>query len=423
MRYILSFLLFCITFQIISTNKDYLDKMARAAITLRNIVKNKKYKMRNLQESDEIIPNTIPDLPPSVQESAKETLAPAQVFHDNVEMPSDIPLTQQGSPGTTAKSTKVQVKKFHKFERQTKALKFGVFLYFLNKPIVKTVIMRIIIKYKTRRLRSLQSTTTIKGESAPTTCVIKSEYEDKIGQIGSGDNIDYDCTSETSSSADIDEAKIDPTKPMVIGTETTPVSDIEFSEDSKDGTENLVTISNADVGVLDNTKYEIQDKKLILTGELKPKSTLAQGQRFNMDFFDTSNNKMKTVSCIVQNLNFNSGACTLECDTDATPLITNYGNLTLSKSTDADKLYLSINIPSDIDDAQKEATIDTNPSSSNNAFYRKNSSGLSGGAIAGIVIACVVVLAAASIAAIMLRKPTPPIDNTTVVGLKTVENV
>jgi hypothetical protein len=47
----------------------------------------------------------------------------------------------------------------------------------------------------------------------------------------------------------------------------------------------------------------------------------------------------------------------------------------------------------------------------------------SGGAIAGIVISCVVVLAAASIAAIMLRKPSPPIDNTTVVGLKTVENI
>ena len=40
-----------------------------------------------------------------------------------------------------------------------------------------------------------------------------------------------------------------------------------------------------------------------------------------------------------------------------------------------------------------------------------------------IVIACVIVLAAASIAAIMLRKPAPPIDNTTVVGLKTVENM
>lgn len=210
---------------------------------------------------------------------------------------------------------------------------------------------------------------------------------------------------------------------MVIGDETTPVSEIEFSEDSKDGTENLAKISDAKVGVLDNTKFKIQDdKKLILTGELKPKTTLTQGQNFNMDFYDTSYNELKTVSCTVQNLDSNSGACTLVCDTDDTPLRTNYGNLTLSKSTDEKILYFSINIPSDINDAQRVEEINTNPSS-HNAFYRKSSSGLSGGAIAGIVIACVVVLAAASIAAIMLRKPTPPIDNTTVVGLKTVENI
>ena len=58
-----------------------------------------------------------------------------------------------------------------------------------------------------------------------------------------------------------------------------------------------------------------------------------------------------------------------------------------------------------------------------NAKYRKKSSGLSGGAIAGIVIASVVVLVAASIAAIMLRKPSPPIDNSTVVGLKSTDNL
>ena len=35
----------------------------------------------------------------------------------------------------------------------------------------------------------------------------------------------------------------------------------------------------------------------------------------------------------------------------------------------------------------------------------------------------VVVLVAASIAAIMLRKPSPPIDNSTVVGLKSTDNL
>ena len=48
---------------------------------------------------------------------------------------------------------------------------------------------------------------------------------------------------------------------------------------------------------------------------------------------------------------------------------------------------------------------------------------MSGVAISGIVFACIVLLAADSIVAIMLRKTTPPIDNTTVVGLKNVENV
>ena len=50
----------CNIFQIISTHKDYLDRMAHAAITLRNITKNKSDNIRNLQESDEIIPNTYP---------------------------------------------------------------------------------------------------------------------------------------------------------------------------------------------------------------------------------------------------------------------------------------------------------------------------------------------------------------------------
>ena len=419
MRYVLSFLLLCILFQNIITTKEYVKRMARASLTLRNIVKNK----RKLQGTNEVtledpIPTTPTDIPQSTADAANETLAPAVTYTDDFEMPSDIPVTGENSTETTTtKTSVVQVKKFHKFERKTKIIKFGVFLYFLNKPIVRVVVMRLIIKYRTGKIRSLESPT-ITGESTPTTCVIKPEYAGKVGQEGNGDNVDYDCSAATSSEAEIDEAKIDPSKPMVIGNVSVPVSEIEFNEDAKDGTKNLVKISNATIGILENTTYVIQDKKLILTGILQPnKTNLQKNQPLPIDFYDTSINEKKKVSCTV--LDYDSISCntTIECKTDETPIRTNYGNLTLS-SHNSDILYLTFNIPPGVNN---EEIINTN--TARNTYYRKSSSGLSGGAIAGIVIACVVVLAAASIAAIMLRKPAPPIDNTTVVGLKTVENI
>ena len=421
MRYVLSFLLLCILFQNIITTKDYVKRMARASLTLRNIVKNKRKLQQDTTEvtPEDPIPTTPTDIPQSTADAAKETLAPAVNYTDDFEMPSDIPVTGENSTETTTtKTSVVQVKKFHKFERKTKIIKFGVFLYFLNKPIVRVVVMRLTIKYKkTGRLRSLQSPT-ITGESTATTCVIKPEYEEKVGQEGNGDNVDYDCSAATSSEAEIDEAKIDPSKPMVIGNESVPVSEIEFNEDAKDGTKNLVNISNATIGILENTTYVIQDKKLILTGILQPKSTkLEKGQSLPIDFYDTSINEKKNVYCTVLDFDSSSRNTTIECNTDETPIRTNYGNLTLS-SHNSDTLYLTFNIPPGVNN---EETINTN--TARNTYYRKSSSGLSGGAIAGIVIACVVVLAAASIAAIMLRKPAPPIDNTTVVGLKTVENI
>ena len=62
-------------------------------------------------------------------------------------------------------------------------------------------------------------------------------------------------------------------------------------------------------------------------------------------------------------------------------------------------------------------------SSGSRLTYNKSSSGLSGGAIAGIVIACVAVLIAAAIAVIMLKKPSPPVENTTTVANLQTENL
>ena len=77
-----------------------------------------------------------------------------------------------------------------------------------------------------------------------------------------------------------------------------------------------------------------------------------------------------------------------------------------------------------VNEVQKAAlTPIVTPYSGRNVYW-KSSSGLSGGAIAGIVIAWVVAIIAASILAIMFRRPKPaPVDNTTVVGLNTVENL
>ena len=138
-----------------------------------------------------------------------------------------------------------------------------------------------------------------------------------------------------------------------------------------------------------------------------------------MKFYDYSKGELSnTITC----KSIGSGDnCQIECDTTQNPLSFYVRNLTNSEYQTAgpnDDKYVIINTDDSQDDGRLQHSI-----ANSNSIYRKNSSGLSGGAIAGIVIACVVVLAAASIAAIMLRKPSPPIDNTTVVGLKTVENI
>ena len=408
MKNVLSFLFLCFIVQTISTSMDLKNRKTRETIR----------KLQGTDLEDDIIPNTyISDLP----KEAENTTAEPETFTGDYKLPPAISTTSFNETTNTDSPVALQVRKFHKFEKKNKSIKFGLFLYYLNMPIAETVIMRLAIKYNTRRLRSLQSDQ-ITGESTPTTCQIKNDFRNRIGKNGDGENIDYDCTAQTSvDTSKIQNVVLDPTMPMVVGKSAISFNDVEFTEDSKDGTQNLLDISSVPSGILDETTASMIDNKLIIKGILKPSDTLNQNQNFDLELYDLSNNEMKTVSCKVNEIKTNSGSCTIECDTVKTPLSSNLGNLTLAKSSNPEKLYLKINT----DKSKDQNQIITSESINNsNVLSNKSSSGLSGGAIAGIVIACVAVLAAASIIAICLRRPKPVVDTTiTVMGLQNGENI
>ena len=408
MKNVLSFLFLCFIVQTISTSMDLKNRKTRETIR----------KLQGTDLEDDIIPNTyISDLP----KEAEKTTAEPETFTGDYKLPPAISTTSFNETTNTDSPVALQVRKFHKFEKKNKSIKFGLFLYYLNMPIAETVIMRLAIKYNTRRLRSLQSDQ-ITGESTPTTCQIKNDFRNRIGKNGDGENIDYDCTAQTSvDTSKIQNVVLDPTMPMVVGKSAISFNDVEFTEDSKDGTQNLLDISSVPSGILDETTASMIDNKLIIKGILKPSDTLNQNQNFDLELYDLSNNEMKTVSCKVNEIKTNSGSCTIECDTVKTPLSTNLGNLTLAKSSNPEKLYLKINTDKSKDQNQLITSESINNS---NVLSNKSSSGLSGGAIAGIVIACVAVLAAASIIAICLRRPKPVVDTTiTVMGLQNGENI
>ena len=408
MKNVLSFLFLCFIVQTISTSMDLKNRKTRETIR----------KLQGTDLEDDIIPNTyISDLP----KEAENTTAEPETFTGDYKLPPAISTTSFNETTNTDSPVALQVRKFHKFEKKNKSIKFGLFLYYLNMPIAETVIMRLAIKYNTRRLRSLQSDQ-ITGESTPTTCQIKNDFRNRIGKNGDGENIDYDCTAQTSvDTSKIQNVVLDPTMPMVVGKSAISFNDVEFTEDSKDGTQNLLDISSVPSGILDETTASMIDNKLIIKGILKPSDTLNQNQNFDLELFDLSNNEMKTVSCKVNEIKTNSGSCTIECDTVKTPLSTNLGNLTLAKSSNPEKLYLKTNTDKSKDQNQLITSESINNS---NVLSNKSSSGLSGGAIAGIVIACVAVLAAASIIAICLRRPKPVVDTTiTVMGLQNGENI
>ena len=286
-------------------------------------------------------------------------------------------------------------------------INFNIFFYFLNMVIPNKVFVP--LKVNHNRLRNLADETV----QAVCTRTGTETEEDSAG----GQSQKFTCEANVETSTGVKDLSISSTDPIItqVGNKNTTAaaSDISFTEDAKNAGSDL---ENAEGNV---------DKTLILQNGVLGGKT---GDKFtiNGDLVEIENGKTinlnldSKIPCKVTRTG-TGDAVQLNCDTNGA-------------SVDSDLFFKSgmegttkvfLNMTDETSHIKITGDNSTDPNDNGRSYYRKSSSGLSGGAIAGIVIACVVALIAASIAAIMLRKPTvaQPVENTTAVQLRTVENI
>ena len=295
-----------------------------------------------------------------------------------------------------------------------KSFTFNIFFYFLNMAIPSRVFVP--LKLTLGRLRSLED------RSIESTCTPSGEATDK--DVVGGQSQRFECTGDVETSSDIKGLSISANDPVTTqGSDgknaTVTTDDINFSEDASKAASSIESAKDNvnKVVILQNGIIASQNKdQFTIAGNLV--DDVKDGDPLILDLYDELTISNKKILCSVKR---NSGqAVEVNCDTNGENL---KAGLNFKSGMDGStKVFLNMtdeNAIIEINDANSTVP------SGNNVVYRKNSSGLSGGAIAGIVIACVVALIAASIVALMLRKPTvtPPIDNTTAVQLRSVDNL
>ena len=449
MKHVFLLLLLCLIFQNILTARGTLRmRMAKAAQALKLISKTKEKNLRKLQNTDVVSDTEAGDSSSGNQtetsgvipDTSVQTSLPVENYTDS--SPADAPESANATaananvsvdkpvavtPKTTGNSkAAVQVTKFHNFKQPTTKgpgkVTFGVFFYFVGRPIVKFIVMRLRITYKSG-LRNLQETT---AESARTDCTLSDpSLAGKTLSEEDGKNVNYNCEANaTQGDASTANFTLNTDVPMTMvnanGTaETLDFAEVNFNGDAADESTSLQsnTVEVTESYTFTADDFGFNKQILIFTGKLKPlrrlrNLELSEGQSIQMTLIDGSDEGNK-YDCQIYGIS--STNSTLLCDTSGNPIRTTVEKLNLNAGTSANnKTLFTLKMGENLNGSEPVVS----PSSARYS-YNKSSSGLSGGAIAGIVIACVVALAAASIAAIMLRKPTPPTyDNTTDVDLK-----
>ena len=318
---------------------------------------------------------------------------------------------------------------------------YNTLFSFLNIIIASIINLRLRIAYSFGRLRNLQDESA--AESVPSTCYINNP--ELAGKNGTGGNIKYDCNATTTYNAtDITNVTINTDVPLKADNQSFSFENVTFNGNSSEEAANLVEATDQVEGDpidIRDADITVEEDKVVFTGTVAgdegastAKAMYDGKETFTMllSDFSTGKENFEEYDCQISSYTADgdNGKLDMTCQTPnknlKNPNAFNFDD-SLSIGERVVTLHMKEGVSTPVNwevvSTDTDKTTDaTKTDAVNNISYRKNSSGLSGGAIAGIVIACAVVLIAASIVAMMLRKPAPPLDNTTVVGLKTVDN-
>ena len=408
-------------------------------------------KLRELQNSDE---SQAQDTDKETEQQEGEHI---EVDAPAVEVAKDVPVSTKGykkkksSPSSSSPSTRpatsLKINKFYNYvapPEQPKVIKYNTLFSFLNVIIAFTIRLRLRIAYSFGRLRNLQDDESA-AESVPSTCYINNT--ELAGKNGTGANIKYDCNATTTYNAtDITNVTINTDVPLKADNQSYSFENVTFNGNASEEASNLVEATDQVEGEpidIRDADITVEEDKVVFSGTVRSdegastaKAMYDNKETFTMllSDFSSGEEKFEEYDCQISSYTADgdNGKVDMTCETPNKNLKNpNAFYFDDSLSVGGDRLvtlHMKEGVSTPVNwevvstDTDTTTTTAKTADAVNNISYRKNSSGLSGGAIAGIVIACAVVLIAASIVAMMLRKPAPPLDNTTVVGLKTVDN-
>ena len=447
MRYLISLLLLFAIFENVISDDSIKKRMLRVALKLKEIQKRKEMQ-RKLQDGIEAIEeNTAQPVPTIVEPTIPQDIPyndtgdgnpeSSDPFGNDTILPPNKPFHTPKKKDN--KNANIQPIKYHSYgvkkpttDNPFYKIEFKVYIYIFGIPIPKTIVYRLRIAHNSR-LRSLQDEG---DESVKSECTL-SDPSQAGKNATDGVSPNYDCEANTKNDPGDAQVAINTDVDMAYSKPDGSFEYLSFEEINFNGN------SSEEATNLQHSTDEVPQFSTLINGEILPDGDthtlrIKGSQRGN--YFALGDN----ITMSFENLykdgedNVEPYECTIN---SSTPFILNCDTSRHSIRTSPKSLHLSSGV-SNITNQRRRAEEDVKqkllmiemkePNDTNtvdyyttgsNAKYRKKSSGLSGGAIAGIVIACVVVLVAASIAAIMLRKPSPPIDNSTVVGLKSTDNL